>query len=67
MSYAGLFFGNFDEEGQLEGAGFDEVFVLIARIARRFFFDFSVFLKAHTYRFNIILSRKFEKVYRKMF
>ncbi|CAG8443224.1 12267_t:CDS:10 [Funneliformis mosseae] len=24
MSYAGLFFGNFDEEGQLEGAGFDE-------------------------------------------
>jgi hypothetical protein len=27
MSYAGLFFGNFDEEGQLEGAGFDEVFI----------------------------------------
>ncbi|PKY49791.1 hypothetical protein RhiirA4_545508 [Rhizophagus irregularis] len=24
MSYAGLFFGNFDEEGQLESAGFDE-------------------------------------------
>jgi transcription initiation factor TFIID subunit 1, fungi type len=37
MSYAGLFFGNFDEEGQLEGAGFDEVFVQIKSRIKDFF------------------------------
>ena len=41
MSYAGLFFGNFDEEGQLEGAGFDEVFVH----SRESHVDFLVILK----------------------